>query len=66
MVAIRTQPMINPIFANQLNSYHAAIEIGRRIVVLVFFRDVRFDPICPAFGAVFEFCDVDVVQCDKK
>jgi len=52
--------MVDSIFMEQLNSYHTTIEIGWRIPIPKFFRDVLINPVSTTFGAILKFCDVSV------
>ena len=58
VVTIRTQPVIDSIFINQLNSYHTTIEIGWRIVFPVLLWNEFINPISTTFRTIFKFCDV--------
>jgi hypothetical protein len=52
VVTIRTQPVIDSVFVEQLNSYHTTIEIGRRIVVPEFFWDAFINPVSITFRTI--------------
>jgi hypothetical protein len=62
MITIGTQPMVDSIFMEQLNSYHTTIEIGRRIAIPEFFRDAFINPVSTTLGAILKCCDVSVVH----
>jgi hypothetical protein len=53
MLTIRTPPMIDSIFAKQLNTDDTRIEIGRRIVLPVFLWNQFINPVSTTLGAVF-------------
>ena len=65
MLTIRTQPVIDSIFAKKLNTNHTRIEIRRTIVLPILFWNGFIHPVCPTFGAVPHLGDVFVVHLHK-
>jgi hypothetical protein len=55
VVTIRTQPVVDSVFVEQLNSYHTTIEIGGRIAIPEFFRDEFINPVSTTLGTVLKF-----------
>jgi hypothetical protein len=62
VVTIRTQPVVDSIFMEQLNSYHTTIKIGRRIAVPEFFGDAFINPVSTTLGTVLKCYYINVVH----
>jgi hypothetical protein len=54
VVTIRTKPVVDSIFMEQLNSYHTTIEIRRRIAIPEFFRNEFINPVSTTLGTILK------------